>query len=197
MTAYTVIADSEIDPESPGTTTLFTKLRDNPIAISEGTSPAPAISITALDKVIKPLILLETVTESDAAGSYITLTTAMSSTYDEYVIQWEELEVGTTLAILSVEIGISSASYQAIAISGQMLANATNGACGQASIMQHASTAKRTVVFGQGVYVNNSAVFTNQIVAGNYSTVSATDSIRIAVSTGWVKGTARLYGRLI
>ena len=39
MTVHTAIADSEIDPESPGTTTLFTKLRDNPIATYEGNNP--------------------------------------------------------------------------------------------------------------------------------------------------------------
>lgn len=52
MTGYTAIPDSDIDPESPGTTTLFTRLRDNPIAISEGTSPAPAIQEAALDSSI-------------------------------------------------------------------------------------------------------------------------------------------------
>lgn len=48
MTAYTVIADSDIDPESPITTTLMTRLRDNPIAITEGASGAPAIASVAL-----------------------------------------------------------------------------------------------------------------------------------------------------
>jgi len=52
LTAYTVIADSEIDPESPGTTTLFTKLRNNPIAISEGSSGAPPILDAALDTTV-------------------------------------------------------------------------------------------------------------------------------------------------
>ncbi len=40
MTAYTAIPDSDIDPESPGTTTLFTRLRDNPIAVLEGNAVA-------------------------------------------------------------------------------------------------------------------------------------------------------------
>jgi len=44
MTIYTAIADSEIDPESPGTTTLFTKLRDNPIAITEKAAGAPVLA---------------------------------------------------------------------------------------------------------------------------------------------------------
>lgn len=41
MTVYTAIPDSDLDPESPGTTTLFTRLRNNPIAITEGASGAP------------------------------------------------------------------------------------------------------------------------------------------------------------
>lgn len=47
MTAYVAIADSDIDPESPGTATLFTRMRDNPIAITEGTSPAPQMQTAA------------------------------------------------------------------------------------------------------------------------------------------------------
>lgn len=48
MTAYSAIADSEIDPESPGTTTLFGKLRNNPIAITEGSSGAPQLQTDAI-----------------------------------------------------------------------------------------------------------------------------------------------------
>lgn len=48
MTTYTAIPDSDIDPESPGTTTLFTRLRDNPLAIAEGDATAPDIAYSAL-----------------------------------------------------------------------------------------------------------------------------------------------------
>lgn len=48
MTTYTTIPDSDIDPESPVTTGLVTKLRDNPIAITEGASGAPSIAINAI-----------------------------------------------------------------------------------------------------------------------------------------------------
>jgi len=49
MTAYNTIADSDIDPESPITTTLMTRLRDNAIAITEGSSGAPKIQEAAMD----------------------------------------------------------------------------------------------------------------------------------------------------
>ena len=44
MTTYTAIADSDVDPESPGTTTLFTRLRDNPLAIQENNASAPNVA---------------------------------------------------------------------------------------------------------------------------------------------------------
>jgi hypothetical protein len=43
MTAYSSIAAGEIDPESPVTTTLVQRLRDNPLAIAEGDATAPRI----------------------------------------------------------------------------------------------------------------------------------------------------------
>jgi len=48
MTTYSTIADSEIDPESPYTTGLATKMRNNPIAITEGSSGAPKIQTAAM-----------------------------------------------------------------------------------------------------------------------------------------------------
>lgn len=41
MTTYVAIADSDVDPESPITTTLMTRMRDNAIAIGEADSTAP------------------------------------------------------------------------------------------------------------------------------------------------------------
>lgn len=43
MTSYTDILNSEIDTDSPVTQPLWTKTRDNPIAISEGASGSPVI----------------------------------------------------------------------------------------------------------------------------------------------------------
>ena len=48
MTTYTAIADTDIDVGSPITTGLMTKLRDNPIAITEGSSGAPNIQTAAI-----------------------------------------------------------------------------------------------------------------------------------------------------
>ena len=43
MTVYAEIADSDIDPESPITTTLMTRMRNNPLAIQEEDATAPLI----------------------------------------------------------------------------------------------------------------------------------------------------------
>jgi len=48
MTTYTSIIDSEIDTDSPVTESLMTRIRDNPIAITEGSSGAPKIQNAAI-----------------------------------------------------------------------------------------------------------------------------------------------------
>ncbi len=49
MTTYTAILASEIDTDSPITVDLMTKIRDNPIAITEGAAGAPRIQLAAMD----------------------------------------------------------------------------------------------------------------------------------------------------
>lgn len=44
MTTYTTIANSEIDADSPLTTTLMQAMRDNPIAIAEGSTDATVVA---------------------------------------------------------------------------------------------------------------------------------------------------------
>ncbi len=48
MSDYNDILDTEIDPGSPVTTSLFARLRDNPEAIAEGALNAPQINTAAL-----------------------------------------------------------------------------------------------------------------------------------------------------
>lgn len=48
MADYTEILDDEILPDSPGTSTLFFRLRDNPEAIAEGAPDAPRIAAIAM-----------------------------------------------------------------------------------------------------------------------------------------------------
>ena len=48
MTTYTAIPNGDVDPDSPITTGLMTKLRDNPVAITEGSAGAPNIQTAAI-----------------------------------------------------------------------------------------------------------------------------------------------------
>jgi hypothetical protein len=76
MTDYTTITDTQVDPEAPITSELMTALRDNPIAISEGSSGAPKIQNAAIQdsavttskiangNVTAPKIPISTVTNS-------------------------------------------------------------------------------------------------------------------------------------
>jgi len=48
MTTFTTIADGEIDVSSPITESVLTRLRDNPIAITEGATGAPKIQTAAI-----------------------------------------------------------------------------------------------------------------------------------------------------
>ena len=47
MPAYNPIANTEVDPESPITSSLMQRLRDNPLAIQEGDPTAPQIQTPA------------------------------------------------------------------------------------------------------------------------------------------------------
>ena len=64
MTTYTTIANSEIDQESPVTQTLMTALRDNPIAITEGSAGAPQIQTAAIANTAVTLAKLNIATRS-------------------------------------------------------------------------------------------------------------------------------------
>lgn len=81
MTAYSAIADSEKDPESPFTATLATKYRDNPIAISEGSAGAPKIARIARTDVGR-LVYISKATLSATTSAIFT---DLDSTYDSYL----------------------------------------------------------------------------------------------------------------
>lgn len=48
MTTYSAIADSEIDTDSPLTTSLMTKMRDNPLSMAQGDASSPRINVQSL-----------------------------------------------------------------------------------------------------------------------------------------------------
>jgi hypothetical protein len=68
MTSYVAIADSDIDPESPIVATLMTRLRDNPIAITEGSSGAPKVQTAGITDIAVTQVKLS----ASTAGNYLT-----------------------------------------------------------------------------------------------------------------------------
>ena len=78
MTGYAAILNSEVDPESPITTSLMVALRDNPIAITEGSSGAPNIVTAAITDANVTRVKLPTTTVSLSgninSGIYVPLT---------------------------------------------------------------------------------------------------------------------------
>jgi hypothetical protein len=67
MTSYVAVANGEIDADSPITADLMTKLRDNPIALSEGAAGAPKVMRAALN------LTANTLTGSVGSGASVTL----------------------------------------------------------------------------------------------------------------------------
>lgn len=68
MTTYTGILGSEIDTDSPVTESLMTRLRDNPIAITEKASGAPVL---ANDYVVNAMIATNAVNADSIAASAV------------------------------------------------------------------------------------------------------------------------------
>lgn len=64
MTAYITITDVETDPEAPLTSTLAKKWRDNPIAITEGSTGAPKVQRAAIQDAAINRVKLSTGTNS-------------------------------------------------------------------------------------------------------------------------------------
>ena len=73
MTAYNAIPAADIDPDSPLTTSLITHMRDNPIAIAEGSTGAPKIQTAAYDagSVDAAAIAADAVGQSEIAANAV------------------------------------------------------------------------------------------------------------------------------
>lgn len=75
MTDYTSIADSQVDPKAPVTSDLMTALRDNPIAIGEGSTGAPRIQGKAAKRIDDFPDLTITAADTYSLSGYVLDTT--------------------------------------------------------------------------------------------------------------------------
>ncbi len=206
MPAYSAIADSEIDPESPGTSTLFTKLRDNPLSIAEGDSTAPQI--------IGNRRLLYTLTA--AVSTSIIFDEQIDSTYSSYEIRIDDLLAASAASLrvrVSTDAGSTwkatgylshtqtrqagfttyagAASTTDIQASAVLSASALSTLSGWIRIYSPSSTTVATrvsvdTIQGLGSSANG---------GGSYGAANAVDAIQLIMSTGNItSGTFKLYG---
>lgn len=212
MTVYSTIADSEIDPESPGTTTLFTKLRNNPIAITEKAAGAPVLAngyvvTDMLDNAISPLILLSSQSISSPVGQVDF--TGIDGTYDEYIFTIANLvpsvlndtlwlrysnDGGSTFNSGATDYRVTGAYDTKIIIASTVSnVDATGGAGGNVILQKPSSTTRyvKTISF-VGVY--NAGVLS---VCGTSTALGAVDAVRFIFAGGNVSsGNIKMYGRL-
>ena len=88
MTTYRTIPTTEIDAESPGTETLFTALRDNCIAITEGSAGAPKIQTAAYTAASINQAALKTTTHAVSTATAHLLTTLNGGEYGFWVVTY-------------------------------------------------------------------------------------------------------------
>ena len=116
MTTYTAIANTEIDPESPVTSDLMTKLRDNPLAQGEGTTGAPRIMGRALD----------VVEDTNAGSQGISTTTVTASDVTLADIDWVLLAGWVQVQESGGATGQVTVDYQTTTNTGSTWSAATN-----------------------------------------------------------------------
>jgi len=116
MTAYSAIADSEIDPESPGTTTLFGKLRNNPLAQFEKSSGAPVL---ADDYIVNAMIATDAVNQDSIGADAVSASEVNFGSADVTVASWAASSVNKNVpegiwwinmssTLLDLEVNINS-----------------------------------------------------------------------------------------
>ena len=87
--AYSAISNGEIDLDSPITTGLMTKMRDNPIAIANGDSGAPKIQTAAIND--------SAVTTAKIAGGNVTSAKMAAASVKQAALDTSIGEVSTTI----------------------------------------------------------------------------------------------------
>lgn len=99
MVAYITITEPETDPGAPGTSELWKKWRDNPIAIAEGAAGAPKVLGQALD-----IFLANVNTSTNVPGGWTNLDRTTWVEVDIFV------EMGGTAAPLQARLSSDNGS---------------------------------------------------------------------------------------
>jgi len=115
MTIYTAIANSQIDAESYFDTVLAAQYRDNPIAITEGASGAPAVMGAAINKTYsettQAIGATSSFTPTAKVAQYATLNYAVSRTELYFSAGWHY--AAYTSCALTIFDGMNQRIYSA------------------------------------------------------------------------------------
>lgn len=202
MTVTVAIADSEIDPESPGTTTVFTKLRNNPISQGEGDSTAPAVQ-----RNIKHIIA----TRTASASATIDFSDVMDGTYKKYVVELINVipSVNGSIMLSPLETGGSTWRtgnvYTTTAAINTALAIAINvqnttahgGVSGYLEIHDPSSSSVNATVHNYLSHISSATglMVIDSLAAAMYEATTAVTGIRFVMNSGTIaSGEFRLYG---
>lgn len=210
MTAYTSIANSRVDPESPVDTNLITQLRDNPIAMFEGSAGAPTLAIDAIGFTL-PGKLLDSKTPS--AASAVDFTTGFDTTYNFYIISLVNFVCNTNatnLRLFLSEDGGSSVltgNYYYIdsatpattfTIATACSNDSTVGVNGYIVLGNMTGTSTCPIIQSKIIFKDSSSVYGGEEHGGVYNDGGGTaaNAVQLKPVAGTVTGTARLYGFL-
>ena len=219
MTTYSPIANGSVDAGSPVDESLVTALRDNPIAISEGSTGAPKIQTAAYDansvdqaaieSAIKAKYLIESVTMSATSHTF-----AAVSGYDRYKIEWEftsgagflGLQVGNGAPTTGnnyeyvgtfLRVSLSTVTVERDTSNDSMkLGGDASNCAGHAYIMGANITSNYTLVKSVNTRYASNDIFDHS-VSSVYKVQNNADVFKIGVFgniTTAIAGKARLYG---
>ena len=200
MTTYTAIADTDIDADSPGTASLFTLLRDNPIAMAENASGSP--DIIGLDP-------LATYNPSGAAS--VDITSLIDGTYDYYYVKCTGIyssvdgvaiygrvsdDNGSSWKTSGYYEGSNTYAYLRL-ISGS--STIRNSVARAATINFKiagcfADANSRPLVMSDYVYATATPVLTGNTNGCGYDSTIQVNALQIYLSSGNITGTIRIYG---
>lgn len=210
MTAYVTIPNTDVDQDSPVTVALMTALRDNPTAITEGSSGSPVLGLTKLAVASISNVASVDFTAFDATryNSYMFVhsnvvpatnaaeynmrtSTDGGSTFDtgtnylESVVTNITLFSGTGTASTSMRLATDVANTAAIGVSG-------------ITDLYAPDETDQTITSGRYGVRSSSGGMRTCISAGLHITAADVDAVRFLFSTGNMStGEIIMYGRSV
>jgi hypothetical protein len=194
VTTYTAITNSQIDQDSPGTQPLFTALRDNPIAIADGSAGAPFLSAGWHN--YDGAQALTAIYDFAIAGSVATVVSPDFADGWEYLFLFDEITTSAGGSTDDFRVEFYRATSAAYAGASTVLTDASNAIVrGQIVIYDPRRTAplhRAEYVFRDGSASNSNSLDTNAsdltFVNGSGGVAHTTAQKLLRARFGWVSG---------